>query len=136
MINKFIRNHRSTILFYLVITLFFGLVYTTIEYFVKINSDDPQQFIPLILRGIITANLIGASIVVFEIFSPKLLINKQFLFVVLLRAGIYTLSIIFWLSMMNGVWHMILIQDTFLKEYGAICQQVLLHQTLLSFLFL
>lgn len=113
MIIKFIRNHSSTILSYLVIIISFGLVYTTIEYFVKINSDDPQQFLPLILRGIITANLIGASIIIFEIFSPKLLINKQFLFVVLLRAGIYTLSIIFWLSMMNGVWNMILNQDTF-----------------------
>lgn len=112
MIYKIYRNNRSTILFYILVTLVFGLIYTIIEYFVSLNSDDPQHFLPLIIRGALTASLIGASIVGFEILSPKHLINKQFFFVVLTRAGYYTFMIIFWLSITNGVWQMIINQDT------------------------
>lgn len=113
MIKKFLRNHSSTIVFYLLITIIFALVYTTIEYFIDLNSDEPQRYLPLIIRGTILAMLIGCSIAVFEIFSPQLFINKRFIYVVMVRAGFYTFFISFWLSVINGVWQMILDEHTF-----------------------
>lgn len=114
MIYKFFKNHSPTILFYIIVTFIFAVVYTTIEYFVDLNSDAPQLFLPLIIRGSIVAVLIGISIAIFEIFSPRLLINKRFIFVVLVRAGFYTFLISFWLSIMNGVWGIINNQYTFI----------------------
>jgi adenylate cyclase len=114
MIYKFFRNHASTIVFYFVVTVIFALVYTTIEYFNDLNSDDPQLFLPLLIRGISNGMLIGISIAFFDIFSPRIFVNKRFLFVVLVRASVYTFSIILWLSLTNGVWNMILNQITFI----------------------
>lgn len=107
MIYKFFKNHSTTILFYLIVTIIFAVVYITIEYFIDLNSDDPQRYVPLIIRGTIFAMLIGFSIAVFEIFSPQLFINKRFIFVVLVRAGLYTFLISFWLSIINGIWSII-----------------------------
>ena len=114
MIYKFFKNHSPTILFYIIVTFIFAVVYTTIEYYVDLNSDEPQLFLPLIIRGSIVAVLIGISIAIFEIFSPRLLINKRFIFVVLVRAGFYTFLISFWLSVMNGVWGIINNHYTFI----------------------
>lgn len=113
MTYKFFRNHASTIVFYFIVTVIFALVYITIEYFNDLNSDEPQLFLPLMIRGISNGMLIGISIAIFDIFSPRIFINKRFLFVVLVRASVYTFLIIFWLSLTNGVWQMILNQITF-----------------------
>ena len=113
MIYKFFRNNSSLIRFYFVITMFFGFAYTIIEYYVNLDSDYPELFLPLVTRGTITAIFIGASIAVFEIVSPRIFINKRFVFVVLVRALAYTFFISFWLSVMNGVWEIIKSQSTF-----------------------
>lgn len=113
MIYKFFRNNGTTFRFYLIVTIIFAVVYTTIEYFVSLNTDEPQLFLPLIIRGTITAILLGASIAIFEIYSPRILINKRFIFVVLVRAWFYTFFISLWLSVMNGVWQMTISQYTF-----------------------
>ena len=115
MIFKFLHNHNASIRFYLIVTIIFALIYTTAEYFVDLYSGSPQLLLPLIVRGIITAMLIGISIAFFEIFSPRIFINKRFIFVVSVRAGFYTFAIIFWLSLMNGVWQMILNQYSFIN---------------------
>lgn len=115
MTYTFFRNYGTTFRFYLIVTIIFAVLYTTIEYFVSLNSDDPQLFLPLIIRGTITAILLGASIAIFEIFSPQLFLNKRFMFVVLVRASLYTFLICFWLAITNGFWGIINNQYTFFE---------------------
>jgi adenylate cyclase len=108
-----LRQNRRLIWQYGVFGISIGILFALLEYLVRINTDDPQLFFPLIIRGILLGALVSISVAIFEIFSQDVLKQKRFLYIVLVRSSGYTLLIVFWLSIINGIWSSINLHLTF-----------------------
>lgn len=74
------------------------------EYFIRIDSQEPQDFIPLFIRTQVMAFLILSCVILFEIYFKKIFIQKTFLFPVVVRSIAFTIIASFWLSAINGIW--------------------------------
>ncbi|MCB9315217.1 MAG: adenylate/guanylate cyclase domain-containing protein [Lewinellaceae bacterium] len=99
-----IRTNQKTLLEYQITGILMGLIYALGEYLTRINTDDPQAFVPLIIRGFFAGWLITLSVGIFEVLFKDKLMRRTFLFLVLVRAGSFTLIITFWLSVINAIW--------------------------------
>ncbi|MCP4551484.1 MAG: adenylate/guanylate cyclase domain-containing protein [Bacteroidetes bacterium] len=77
---------------------------SVIEYFIRINTNDPQQFIPLFIRSHLATIFLAISVAVFEKHFKKIAAQRTFLFLVLIRSISLMLIISFWLFVMNGIW--------------------------------
>jgi len=101
---KNIYSERTTVRNYLIIGAIIGLVSACAEYFLRLNTDDPQLFIPLMVRAMLSGVLILGSIVVFGILYGDRFTQKTFLYLVIVKSIFYTISTTFWLVIVNGVW--------------------------------
>ena len=101
---KNIYSERTTVRNYLIIGAIIGLVSALAEYFLKLNGDDPQLFIPLVVRAMLGGILIIGSIVVFGILYGDHFTQKTFLYLVIVKSIFYTISTTFWLVIINGAW--------------------------------
>ena len=104
MILKKIYSERTTVRNHLIIGAIVGLVFACAEYFLKLNTDDPQLFIPLLVRAILTGMLIFGSIMVFGLLYGDRFTKKTFLYLVIVKSIFYTISTTFWLVIINGAW--------------------------------
>lgn len=99
-----IRANQKILLEYQITGISMGLIYALGEYLTRVNTDDPQAFVPLMIRGFFAGWLITLSVGIFEVWFKDKLMRRTFLFLVLVRAGSFTLIITFWLSLINAVW--------------------------------
>jgi adenylate cyclase len=90
-----------------------GVLFATVEYLIKLGSNDPQDFWPLILRTMVFVAFMSTSIGVFEIAMKHHFNQRSFLYLVFLKAFSYTLMLSFWLFIINGFWEMTTNQLTF-----------------------
>ena len=100
-------RERNTIRNYFLTGAILGLLFACLEYIVRLNTNDPQDFIPLIIRAIIAVSLIFGSVIVFEVLLKERFMQRQFLYVVLIRSVFYKLIITFWLLIINIAWYAI-----------------------------
>ena len=101
---KKIYSERTTVRNYLLIGAILGLFFAVAEYLLKLNTDDHQLFIPLLVRAMLIGTLILGSIVVFGILYGDHFTQKTFLYLVIVKSIFYTISTTFWLVIINGVW--------------------------------
>lgn len=84
-----------------------GVLLALIEYYAKLETDNPEAFIPLIVRAISAGLLIIGSVLFFEILFKHRFMQRRFLYLVLVRSIFYTFIITLWLIIINGVWFII-----------------------------
>jgi len=101
---KIFYSERTTVRNYLIIGAIIGLVFACAEYFFKLNTDDPELFIPLVVRAMLGGMLIFGSIVVFRLLYGDHFTQKTFLYLVIVKSIFYTISTTFWLVIINGAW--------------------------------
>ena len=99
-------SHRN-LLQLLMIGILLGSIYAVFEYLGRIGSNDPQAFLPLLLRTVIAAILIISIVTFFESKAKARLNKKTFAPRVLYRSISYTLIISLILSVINGFWGII-----------------------------
>ena len=90
---KKIYSERTTVRNYLIIGAITGMVSALAEYFVKLNGDDHQLFIPLVVRAMLGGILIIGSIVVFGILYGDHFTQKTFLYLVIVKSILSTITI-------------------------------------------
>ena len=79
-----------------------------IEYFVRLKTgNDPQLFIPLLIRASFVGAFIMGSVLIFEILIKDWFRKRQFIYLVLVRSCCYTIIITFWLAAINGIWFIV-----------------------------
>jgi len=98
------KNNLQIIRIYLFYGFLIGVLYAFGEYFARIDSDDPQFLIPLILRTTFTATIISGTMGLFELSIKEYLFNKPFIYLVLVKAIAYTIIISFYLLISNAIW--------------------------------
>ena len=96
---------RSTIGIYVIIGLIVGAAFGLTEYFIRLNTDDQQALVPLLIRAMICAPLIFVTIVSFSSRYEKRFAHKTFLYLVVVKSVFYTLSTTAWLLLTNGIWY-------------------------------
>ncbi len=102
---KIITSESNNIRNYLMAGAIVGVLFAFLEYIVKIKvGDEPELLIPLIIRAAITGMLIMGSVAIFEILFKARFRKKRFFYLVLVRSVFYTVLIIFWLFVVNGIW--------------------------------
>lgn len=99
-----LRARCKAILGYLITGMAFGFVFATAEYLARLDSSDPQAYVPLLIRAMAVGVLLIFSAVVFEYSFRRRFVRKRFWYLVLVRAFFYTLMISVWLGLVNGVW--------------------------------
>ena len=100
-------NNKQLIRQYIIAGAILGTTISILEYLVRLGTDEPQAFLPLIIRANINAILITASIAFFEISMKAKIRKKTFLQIVAIRSFSYTIIISIWLCVINGFWGMI-----------------------------
>ncbi len=98
---------------YLLFGVIIGSVYSLVEYPIREAIGDPQAFLPLIIRSVVTAVLIALTLATFEAFFKEKFLQRTFLYLVIARTFAYTLVITLWLTIVNGFWHVISGQHSF-----------------------
>ena len=101
---KKVYSERTTVRNYLIIGAIIGLVSACAEYFLTLNTDNPQLFIPLLVRSMLIGMLILGSIAVFGLLYGDRFTQKTFLYLVIVKSVFYTISTTFWLVIINGAW--------------------------------
>lgn len=101
---KKLYSERTAVRNNLILGAIIGLVFACAEYFLKLNSDDPQLFIPLLVRATLVAMLILGSIGVFGLLYGDHFTQKSFLYLVIVKSIFYTISTTFCLVIINGAW--------------------------------
>jgi len=101
---KRIFTRRKIIGNYLIIGASVGALFTSIEYFARINTDNPQDFTVLIVKGIIAGLLIMSSVLFFELLLKKKFMQKPFLYLVLVRSFFFAFVISIWIFIINDIW--------------------------------
>ncbi len=97
-------REKTTIRNYLFTGAILGFLYACSEYIVRFYANDSQDFIPLLSRAITAVLLIFGSVIIFEILLKERFIQRQFLYVVLVRSVFYIVIITFWLFIINSFW--------------------------------
>lgn len=95
------------------------MVYGHIEYFIKLDTDAPELYIPLMIRVTAACLLILLSIIVFEILSSHWFRQRRFVTVLVFRSLTYTLIITFWLYIVNIAWFLIESEESLAFELGV-----------------
>lgn len=131
-----VSSHKPLIYQYALIGMIAGLGFTTMEYFVKLGTDDEQILVPLLIRGLLAGLLVCVTAVIFEIKSKQFFAQRPFIFAVGTRSVIYTLIISFWLAIINGIWMMILRNFTFLEGLSDYLRDQMFILNLVSIYFL
>ena len=101
------HSTKYKVLRYAIIGAFVGLLYANIEYLIDSQTDDVEQYIPLLIRGFCVGLLVGASAMLVEVRLREMFRQRPFYYLVLVRAILYTLIITLSLLMVNSVWFII-----------------------------
>src|SRR4030095_13508490 len=104
--GKFLTE-RKRIWNYLVAGIIGGATYGCIEYVARLNTEEPQAFIPLIIRTVAVGILVFGTAAIFEIWSQSRFTQKPFIYLLLARSIAYTLIISFSLLAVNIVWFLV-----------------------------
>jgi adenylate cyclase len=112
--RKFLTE-RKRIWNYLITGATGGAVYGCVEYIAKLNTDDPEIFVPLIIRTVSVGLLVFGTAAIFEIWSQSRFAQKPFIYLLLARSIAYTLIITLSLLCVNAVWYIVR-QGVSLKE--------------------
>ena len=103
-----IITERKKIRAYLFSGAVIGILYACIEYTIRMKTgDDPQAFIPLLVRAVLAGSLITVSVIVFELLFVNWFRQKPFFYLLLSRSLVYSMIISFWLFIINGIWFII-----------------------------
>jgi adenylate cyclase len=107
---------RKRIWNYIIAGVIGGAVYGFIEYFAKLNTDDPESFIPLLARTVSVGFLVFGTAAIFEIWSQSRFAQKPFMYLLLARSIAYTLIITLSLFVVNATWFILKPGATLKKE--------------------
>jgi hypothetical protein len=113
-------TERRRILYYLITGAAGGAVYGCIEYLAKRNTENPEIFIPLMIRTITVGALVFGSAVIFEICSRSRFAQKPFIYLLLARSLVYTFIITISLLIVNTVWYLVRRGDSLREEMNNI----------------
>ncbi len=83
--RKLVRNN-------LIAGAIVGVLFATLEYYAKLETDSPEAFIPLVIRSAVAGMLIYGTVIVFELQSKYRFIQRPFLYLVLVRSAFYTFN--------------------------------------------
>ena len=83
------------------------MAFGTLEYFIRLTSEDPITLVPVLVRASIIGSGIGLISAIFETATKQRFRQRSFIYIVGFRAVFYTIAITFWLGVVNGVWNMI-----------------------------
>jgi len=114
---KKVYAESKTIRNYLIAGTIIGALYGFTEYFLTINTDDPREFIPLMVRAMTAGPLIMGSVLIFELLFKDRFTQKRFLYLVLVRSFLYSFIITFWLFIINGIWFTIKEDVSFQSQF-------------------
>jgi adenylate cyclase len=113
---KILYNERKTVRNYLLAGAIIGALFAFVEYYVRLKTSNPQDFIPLIIKAILAGLIIIGSAVFFELLFKDRFTQKRFLYLVLVRSISYTFIITLCLFIINGAWFAINDEVSFHKE--------------------
>jgi adenylate cyclase len=99
-----IYREINTVRNFMIIGIIMGAVFACAEYFIQLNTDNQQDFVPLMVRALLIGAFITGSIAIFKLSFENHFNQKTFLYLVLVKSIFYTGSITFWLVLVNGVW--------------------------------
>ncbi len=81
-----------------------GIIYGNIEFLIDSQTDDVEPYWPLQVRATAIGIMVGAFSSAIEKRLKEYFKQRQFIFLVLARAIIYTLLITICLTIVNGIW--------------------------------
>lgn len=73
-----IRSNRKPLLEYQLAGVIVGALYAFTEFFIRLETTDPQALIPLLIRGVLSGWLIVVSVGLFELFFKQNFVQKRF----------------------------------------------------------
>ena len=97
---------RKKIWNYIITGAIGGAVYGCVEYAAKLNTEDREIFIPLMIRTVTVGILVFGTSAIFEILSQERFAQKPFIYLLVARSIAYTLIISFSLLVVNAVWYL------------------------------
>ena len=100
---------------YLLVANSLAVVSAIGEYLVRFDTTDPQALLPLFARSFVIATLIALSLAIFDFLLRPIFQQRTFGFLVLTRSLAYTLIVVFWLTVVNGSWQVIVSNVSFIK---------------------
>lgn len=95
---------KNSVLNYFIIGALMGSMFAIIEYFINLDTDYPQKFLPLIIRAMFMGGFILGTIPIFRMLLEDHFNKKPFLYLVIAKSIFYTVSATFWLVLGNGIW--------------------------------
>jgi adenylate cyclase len=107
MIIEKLITERKRIWHYVLVGSIGGVIYGFIEYFAKLNTDNPEIFLPLLFRTVSVGVLVFGAAAIFEIWSQNRFAQKQFIYLLLARSIAYTFIITLSLLLVNGIWFIV-----------------------------
>jgi adenylate cyclase len=107
MIREKLLKEKKRIGHYIIAGAAGAAIYGCVEYFVKLNTDDPEIFIPLLIRTMSVGVLVFGTAAIFEIWSQSWFAQKPFIYLLLARSFAYTLIITVSLLTVNAVWYIV-----------------------------
>ena len=111
-------TNRKTLLKYTIVGTLIGGLIGILEYIYRIKAnDDPQVFVPLLIRASWAGASMIFSVAIFESFFSNFFRKKSFLFIVLFRSIVYTVILSTCLFVVNLLWY--------IYNEGAIMDQLL-----------
>ena len=102
--RKKAHDNRKKILRFALAGALAGFTYGNIEFLIDSLTDDVEPYIPLMIRGITVGTLVGSIAIAVELQLRERFRKRPFLFLVIVRALMYTLIISLSLFIVNGVW--------------------------------
>ena len=113
---KKVYAEKKMVRSYLLVSVIIGAIYGTIEYYIKLFTDDPEDFMPLLLKASLGGLCIMGFVLLFELLFKHKFTQKRFSYLVLIRSLAYTFIITFWLIIINSIWFTISEEVTFEEE--------------------
>ena len=101
---KNIYTIKNSVLNYFIIGAFMASMFAIIEYVIKLDTDYPEKFFPLIVRALLIGGFIAGTIPIFRMLLQDHFNKKPFLYLVIAKSIFYTVSATFWLVLANGIW--------------------------------
>ena len=127
-----IRLELKSIRNYILIGALLGALFAGVEYVIRIETNDPQPFIPLIIRAILLGMVIMGSVLTFEALLQRWFFQRTFLYLVGVRTILYSVTISLCLFIANGIWFAINPEFSFTEELINYLQDSMYLVNLLS----
>ena len=103
-----LKANQKLLTQYAIVGIIIGAIIGLLEYVYRIKAnDDPQVFLPLIIRSSGAGAIMIMSVVIFEIYFSNFFNKKSFLFIVLFRSLLYTIILSACLFIINLIWYVV-----------------------------